>query len=48
MKQEIEIVKLEIKEFSKKQIANATITLFVDKDSSYWDSCIRALDNFWN
>ena len=41
MKQEIEIVNLKIKEFTKKQIANVTITLSVDKDSSYWDSCIK-------
>ena len=39
MKQEIEIVKLEIKEFIEEEVANITITLLVDKNSHYWDRC---------
>jgi hypothetical protein len=39
MKQEIEIVNLEIKEFIEEEVANITITLLVDKNSHYWDSC---------
>ena len=39
MKQEIEIVNLEIKEFIEEEVANITITLLVDKNSHYWDRC---------
>ena len=39
MKQEIEIVNLEIKEFIEEEVANITITLLVDKNSHYWDKC---------
>lgn len=38
MKQAIEIVNLEIKEFIEEEIANVTITLLIDKDSSDWYS----------
>lgn len=38
MKQAIEIINLEIKEFIEEEIANVTITLLIDKNSSDWHS----------
>lgn len=49
MKQAIEIVNLEIKEFIEEEIANVTITLLIDKNSLNWYSFINSglfyLDN---
>lgn len=41
LNQKIKITKLEIEEFTKEEVANITITLSVDRDSHYWNNCMK-------